>query len=494
MDFASIFRRAFPLVIPGVLLGSWYPGEMSFPLVALAVGIALVAIWPGRRSATVAFSMLAIVAGFQLSSRAESAWNRERPAASVSGTATIVRNPETDVKGTAAVFRFDSCAGEAPCPTELILGTFSIRSDVSYGDTGTLTCDIEPPDAAWRMYYAKDGIAYRCRVASWEKTGSAYPLFRALFGFSGRFKEALSRALPEPEAGLAVGLIIGGSRQLPDAVVSDFRDAGLSHVVAVSGYNISIVAACFLLLGVALFLSRPQAAVFSLLSTAAFVLISGAPASAVRAFGMSAALVSAGWFGRRYASIQAIVLVASVMVILDPLLLRYDVGFLLSFAATAGIALSSPWIGHIVERVRYGGSLVEAALLTFCANLFVMPVIFANFGTFSPVSFLANAIILPLVPYAMLLSALVGAAGMIAPSLGSLLSFPAYAAIRPIILGTEYMAGFSRQAMIHTGFGWVASIAWYTALGLAFLFLDRRRRTTAAAGAKERVTRYPEPE
>ncbi|HWQ59841.1 MAG TPA: ComEC/Rec2 family competence protein [Candidatus Fimivivens sp.] len=478
MDFASCIRRAFPFVIPGVFAGSLFPSEAAVPFFALAAGIMTVSIWPGRRSATFMLSMLAFAAGFLFSSRAESAWNRERPAASVSGTVTIVRNPETDVKGIVTVFRFDTCTEETTCPRELVLGTFSIRSDVSYGDTGTLSCDVEPPDATWRMYYAKDRVAYRCRVSSWKKTGFRYPVLRALFGFSRRFKEALSRALPEPEAGLAVGLVVGGSRQLPDAVVSDFRDAGLSHVVAVSGYNISIIAGCFLLLGIALCLSRPHAAVFSLLATAAFVLISGAPASAVRAFGMSATLVSAGWFGRRYASINAIIIVASVMVVLNPLILRHDVGFLLSFAATVGIALSSPYIGRIVKWVSHGRLFVEAALLTFCANLFVMPVIFANFGAFSPVSFLANAIILPLVPYAMFFSALVGAVGMVVPSFGSLLSFPAYAAIRPIILGTEYMALLSRRAMIHTGFGWVASIVWYVTLGLTFLIIDKKRRVT----------------
>ncbi len=350
------------------------------------------------------------------------------------------------------------------------MGTFPIRSGVLYGDTGSLTCALETPDEEWRMYYAKDGIAYRCRISSWEKTGSRYVVRRALFGFSGAFQEALSQALTEPEAGLAAGLLIGGSKQLPDSVVADFRSAGLSHIVAVSGYNISIIAACFLLLGVVCLLPRPKAAVFSLFATAAFVIISGAPASAVRAFGMSSVLVSAGWFGRRYASVQAIVLVASLMLLWNPLLLRHDIGFLLSFAATVGIALTSPLIGRVVKRVSFGGFFVEAALLTFSANLFVMPVIFANFGTFSPVSFLANAVILPLVPYAMLLSAITGAAGLASPFLGNLFAFPAYATIRPIILGTEYMAVLSRRVMIRAEFGWASSFVWYLSLWVALRF------------------------
>lgn len=492
MDPTSVIRRAFPFVIPGVFFGSSFSVQSPIvPMLLVAIGVAVFAIWPRRNGALILSCCLACSLGFFLSATRESTWNRERPIGNVDGIATIVRNPESDDSGRSAVFRFDSCTDGAACPRELVSGTFSIRSGVSYGDVGKLSCPLEIPDEAWRMYYAKDGVAYRCRVSSWEKIGSRYPIRRSLFRFSGRFQEALSRALPEPEAGLAAGLLIGGSKRLPDAVVADFRSAGLSHIVAVSGYNISIIAICFLLLGIVCFLPRPKAAVFSLLATAAFVIISGAPASAVRAFGMSSVLVSAGWFGRRYASVQAIVLVASLMLLWNPLLLRHDIGFLLSFAATVGIASSSPWIGRVMRRVSHGGFFVEAALLTFSANLFVMPVIFANFGTFSPVSFLSNAIILPIVPYAMLLSAVTGAAGMMSPFLGSLFAFPAYAAIRPIVLGAEYAAALSRKAMIQAEFGWVASIVWYGTIGLLFLLLEKRRRHSLSIGMKSPID--PEP-
>jgi competence protein ComEC len=476
MDIALLIRRSFPFVIPGVFLGSSLPSWSPWlPLLIVVFGVACVSVWTNGNGVTFFLCCSIFASGLFLSARVETAWDHDWMAGPAEGVVTIVSNPESDDSGTMAVFRFDSCTRGAVCPQERVAGTFSIRSGISYGDTGTLSCVLKAPEASWRMYYAKDGIAYKCRVSSWEKTGSRYPIGRVLFGFRGWFEDALSKALPEPEAGLAKGLIIGGSRQLPDAVVSDFRSAGLSHIVAVSGYNISIIASCFLLLGVGCFLPRPKAAVFSLFATVAFVILSGAPASAVRAFGMSSVLVSAGWFGRRYASIQSIVMVASVMLLLNPLLLRHDIGFLLSFAATAGIALTSSWVGRIVKRVRHGAFFVEAALLTFCANLFVMPVIFANFGTFSPVSFLANAVILPIVPYAMLFSALVGGAGMIAPVLGSLLSFPAYAAVFPIVFGAEYMAGLSRGVMIHAEFGWLATIVWYGILGFVFVSIEKRR-------------------
>ncbi|NTW29985.1 MAG: ComEC/Rec2 family competence protein [Candidatus Moranbacteria bacterium] len=466
-DVVSLIRRSFPMVIPGVFLGSIIPASSPVaPLLVCAIGASVIAVWPSRKGIAFALCCVAFSTGCLRSSVLESEWNRVRPIGVTGGVATVVRNPEQDDGGKRAVLGFDTCDTESVCPDGLVLATFSIRSDISYGDTLELSCPLEVPDEKWRMYYAKDGIAYRCRVSSWKKTGERNFVRRALFGFSSAFESALSRALTEPEAGLAAGLVIGGGRRLPDSLVSDFRAAGLSHIVAVSGYNISIIAASFLLLGVACFLPRHRAAVFSLVATAAFVMVSGAPASAMRAFGMSSVLVSAGWFGRRYASIRAIVMVATAMLLWNPLLLRHDIGFLLSFAATAGIALTSPWIGRVMKRVSHGGFFVEAALLTFCANLFVMPIIFANFGSFSPLSFLANTLLLPLVPYAMFLSILTGIAGMIMPSLGSLLAFPAYATIRPIVLGAEWLADLSHGMMIETKFGWIASVIWYMVLAI----------------------------
>lgn len=474
------------MVIPGVFFGSLIPAwSPVVPLLVFAAGVAVIAVWPGRKGIAFILYCVAFSTGCLLSSARESEWDRVRPTGATSGVATVVRNPEQDDGGRRAVLGFDRCEAESVCPEGLVLATFSVRSDISYGDVVEISCPLEIPDEEWRMYYAKDGITHRCRVSSWQKTGERHVVRRALFRFSSAFESALSRALTEPEAGLAAGLVIGGGRRLPEPLVSDFRAAGLSHIVAVSGYNISVIAASFLLLGVACFLSRPRAAVFSLVATAAFVMVSGAPASAVRAFGMSSVLVSAGWFGRRYASIRAIVMVAAAMLLWNPLLLRHDIGFLLSFAATAGIALTSPWIGRVVRRVPHGGFFVEAALLTFCANLFVMPIIFANFGSFSPLSFLANALLLPLVPYAMFLSILTGIAGMMTPSLGSLLAFPTYATIRPIVLGAERLADLSRGMMIETEFGWIASAVWYAVLGSVFYRFEKRRRSVITAVATD---------
>ncbi|NTW14840.1 MAG: ComEC/Rec2 family competence protein [Candidatus Moranbacteria bacterium] len=472
-DVASMLRRSVPFLIPGVFLGSVRPQWFPFLPLLLVVGtVATAVVWPRRRVVSYALMVSVFAVGVARSAWIESGWDRERLSVSVSGTATVVRNPENDDAGRKAVVRFDRCDDGTACPKELSLVTFSVRSDAAFGDVGRLSCLLEPPDPEWRMYFAKDGIGYRCRAVSWERTGNRYPVRRALFMFSSRFEEALSRALPQPESGLAAGLLLGGGRRLPEAVTTQFRDAGLSHIVAVSGYNISIVAEGFLLLGVGLALSRSRAAVFSLLSTAAFVLVSGAPSSAVRAFGMASTLVAAGWFGRRYASVRAILFVASVMLFLNPLLLRHDIGFLLSFAATAGIALCSPIVGRWTASVRTGGFLVETALLTIVANLFVLPVIFANFGTFSPVSFLANVALLPLVPYAMFFSALTAFAGMVVPSFGTILSFPAYALLRPIVLGAGLAASAARPTMIHLSFGLVVAAVWYVGLAI-FLFRGR---------------------
>jgi len=465
MDVTPFIRRAFPFLIPGIFFGSLFPDSSPVPPLFLSVtAIAAISVWPGKRSVHVLLACLAFSAGFLLSASEETAWDTSRPSGSVSGTATVVRNPERTDSERRAVVRFGSCLPDGICPDALVLASFSRYEDLSYGDIGTLSCDLKPFEEEWRMYYAKDRIAYRCRARSWETTGSAYPVRRAIFSVSERFESALTRALTEPEAGLASGLLLGGDRRLAPEIVDDFRAAGLSHIVAVSGYNISIVAEGFLLFGVFFFLSRLRASALSLSATAVFVIVSGAPASAIRAFGMASAMIVAGWLGRRYASYRAVVIVAAIMLLSNPLLLRHDIGFLLSFSAAIGITLSSSWAGRLTERLRFGGFFVESAVTTFSANLFVLPIILANFGSFPPTALLANAVLLPLVPYAMLFSFLAGVAGTIFPTFGSLFSFPSYAFLRPIVSGAEAAAGVASATTVHLPFGWAASLSWYAAL------------------------------
>ena len=472
---ASVFRYSVIAFIAGIFAGSSFPEATPiFSLALISFAVAVIGIWQERRTVFISCILIACAAGCFLAAHSVSYWLIDRPPETVSGIAEIIRKPAVSETYREAVVTLSSCE-TGPCPADFVLVRFPLLTDISYGDKGTFSCALELPDATWKTYYAKDGIAYRCREPVWRKTGETQPIRRALLGISSGFESAIAHALPEPESSFAIGLLIGGSGQLPASVRDDFRAAGLTHIVAVSGYNISIIAEYFLLLGIVLFLPRRKAVPFSLLGTAAFVFVAGAPASAVRALGMASTMLLAQWIGRRYANLWALCFAAAVMLALNPMLLLYDVGFQLSFLATAGIIVSSPIVRTVLRKAPHAiESFFEALLLTVSANAFLMPVIFANFGKFAPIAIVANAVLLPAIPLAMLFSFVAGVAGAVSAPLGAVFAFPAYATLAPIIAGAHFAASFRDSAIVWDHFGWAETIVWYAVVFPIFFLLRHK--------------------
>lgn len=477
MSASSVFRLILVSFVLGVALGTFsYEGASVGALLALALGVAAFGAWPDRRGSVVLFVAGSFALGWVHAGKAETYWRTMSDASSVSGIAEIVRKPETKDFSRDAIVIFRTCDAGS-CPRERVLVRFPISATVAFGDTVELSCGLTLPEEEWRMYYAKEGVSHVCKKPAWGKRAGGASFSARLMRLSDRFEHSLSRALPEPESSLAAGLLLGGDGRLPADTKDDFRAAGLAHIVAVSGYNISIIATYLLLIGIALFLPRRKAAVFAFLGTLVFVFVSGAPPSALRAIGMASALIMAWLLGRRYASLPALLFAAAAMLWFNPLLMRHDLGFLLSFFATIGIIFASPLIGRLLRNIHSLPRIfLEALLLTISAELFILPIVFANFGHFSFAAFPANTILLPLVPIAMALSFFAGVAGLSSDMLGIIFGFPAHVPLHAIIVGAGYAASFQEMDMAWDAFGWTEAIVWYAVLGAVFALVIRACR------------------
>lgn len=487
-SFARAFQAAIIAFLLGIFVGSSVPSlGIVLPLFLCFVAIAIAGLFQTRTSLYGAGVFCFLALGILLGAEAQARWDHARDPIEVSGVADIVRKPESREYAHIASVRLVSCSSHQ-CPEELIEVRFPLLSSIEYGERGSFTCTLEPPDEEWRMWHAARGIGYRCRDPEWERIGSTRPVRRALLSVSSRFEDAIMRHLPEPESGLAAGLLLGGDRRLPETVREEFRDAGLTHIVAVSGFNISIIAEYFLIIGIVLTLPRRRAAIFSLMATGAFVFIAGAPPSAVRALGMAGTLMLAHWLGRRYESLWALLFVAAVMLVGNPLLLRHDVGFQLSFLATAGIVLSMPIIARVIRNVpKLLAPFFEAFMLTIAANLLLIPVLLSVFGKFVPTAIPANTALLPFVPLSMLLSFLVGLFGMFSSALGTIAAFPAYAALHVIIEGARLSAHLGDTAIETEHLGWWIGVLWYGVL--AWIFYRLRRSHRSDEGIKKSQSR-----
>ncbi len=395
----------------------------------------------------------------------------------VSGAAEVAGIPKRKLFYQEVVVRLTSCR-EGDCPRDLVLVQVPLSDRYTYGDRAELSCASLSipknfsPDFDYRMYLAKDDILYQCEQPTIRWTGGD-ARFARLFGFSRRFEESVSARIPEPESGLAMGIILGGDDRFPDETKQWFRDAGLSHVVAVSGYNITVLSFAFLLIGIACFLPRRRAILFALAASGVFVFLAGMPSSGVRALAMAAVVFLATLLGRRSSPLPALAFAGAAMLLLDPLLLRYDVGFDLSFLATLGIVLFAPLSRAILAPVWHGQFLLETALLTVSAELLILPVLFSTFGTFSPVAILSNMLLLPLTPPAMFFSFLAGIFGMVSPVLGEVFAFPAYVLLHVFIEGAKWFSevGVGRITIEH--FGWREWLVWYAVVAALLAYSKR---------------------
>lgn len=359
-----------------------------------------------------------------------------------------------------------------------ILFSANLYSDLKYGDELNLSCSLKIPENKdnqfdYRMYLAKDGIYYICEKPSFERTGinKGNIIYRGILTLKNKLTGNISQVIPEPEGALANGLLFGGTSGLSKQQSENFSKTGLSHIVAVSGFNVTIIAEYLMIAGIFLGLWRKQAFWFAVVGIFLFVLMVGFPSSAVRAGIMGSLLIWAMKNGRLANSINAIIFSAAIMLFLNPLLLRYDIGFQLSFLATLGIIELSPfWERYLIKKHKAFGML-ENVFLTISATIFVLPIIVYNFNIVSIVSVLANFLVLSVVPLSMLLVFLTSVAGLIWQPLSIPLAWLTFLPLKYIIEIVNYLASLKWSSADVENFGIRSLIIWYAILFASLAFL-----------------------
>src|SRR6188472_2862966 len=231
-----------------------------------------------------------------------------------------------------------------------------------------------------------------------------------------RAEAALGRGMPAREAELARGFVLGEDEAVDAGTVEDFRRAGLSHLLAVSGQNVALLALLAMPLLAALGIPLRARLLWILGAIVVYVPLAGAGPSILRAGVMGGIGILATLAGRRGSRLYALAVAAIVTLALDPAI-GADVGWQLSFAAVLGIlALASPLRVAIARRIGAGGwrgSLAEGAAVTIAATLATAPLIAFHFEAVSTMTLVANLLALPAVAPAMWLGMLSAAAGQV---------------------------------------------------------------------------------
>ena len=342
-----------------------------------------------------------------------------------------------------ATLRFDEPAGLR------VAATLPRFPAVQPGDGVTVSGPFrEPTDDPYGSYLRRIGVAATVRSRTLEReprTAPAWDLEPVRRGAA----DALSRALPEPEAGLAAGILIGLRDRVDRDLAAAFTVAGASHVVAISGWNIAIVAASVAALGGRF--ARRRRSVLTVAAIVVYVAFVGPTPSVLRAGAMAAVVLLARESGRAGRAVAGLAWAAVAILVVDPSLVR-DAGFQLSTLATAGLlAWATPLSAQIdaLGRGRLPGWFVENLGVSLAAQAATLPIVLGSFGRLSIVSPAVNLLVIPFVAPAM-------AAGALALAAGTAVVFGA-----PAIVAT--LAGLPAWVCL----GWIVGVV-RAAAGLPF--------------------------
>ncbi|MCL4869972.1 MAG: DNA internalization-related competence protein ComEC/Rec2 [Anaerolineae bacterium] len=326
--------------------------------------------------------------------------------------------------------------------TGLVLVQAPRFPETTYGDRleirGELRVPPETADFSYREYLARQGIHSlvsfpRLTVLAHEQ-GS--PFRHLILTVKGQAQATISQIIREPQAALLTGILLGNDKGLSPQLQQDFRTTGMTHIIAISGFNI------MLLVGVLLKLFEPLAgrqygAILAAIGIGLYAILVGGDASVMRATIMGMVyLFSTRFLGRASFPFASLFAAGLLMTLFNPMTL-WDVGFQLSFMATLGLMLyaepfsqaAKNWVSRYLDEKTTQGVislLSDAVLVTLAAQVLTLPLMMAYFGQLSLVSLVANMLILPVQPAVLVWGGLATLVGMVLPGVGQMLGWVAW--------------------------------------------------------------------
>jgi competence protein ComEC len=330
-----------------------------------------------------------------------------------------------------------------------------------YGDRVRVYGALETPPIfegfSYRDRLARFGVYAQVRQASisFLAARAGNPGWQALHDFRAYALTVVARLFPEPATSLLAGILLGDATGISPELQSAFAATNTAHIIAISGFNISILIAVFMA-GARPVLGARRSVYLAIIGVVLYTLLVGAGASVVRAAIMSSLALVAGRLGRRSWGLNTLAAAALVMTLQNPLVL-WDVGFQLTGAATLGILLYGQrlqaWVeASAVRRTtpqrahQIAGAATDLFLLTFAAQLTTLPLLVTYFRQFSVVALLANFVILPAQPGLEVASGLALLLGLVWLPLGQVAAWLAWPFSTYTIAFVEFFAHLPNAA------------------------------------------------
>ena len=378
------------------------------------------------------------------------------------------------------VTNVDTGDGDLPA-NGLLLARVSNNLTFRYGDIirlrGSLKTPPENEDFSYRDYLAAQHIhSYMSSAEVTVLPGRGGSLvYQALYDFKEKALTNIYRMFPDPESSLMAGILLGVDTGLTQDLQQAFKNTGTAHIIAISGFNISIIAGLFVTF-FSRFLGPRRGMLVAVLGIIFYTILVGGDAAVVRAAIMGSLALFAKQIGRRQAALNTLLAVALFMCLWNPLYL-WDVGFQLSFFATLGLILYADPFSQFANRIitryvptstaeKFAELFSEFVLLTLAAQVTTIPIMAYHFQRISLVSFLANPFILPAQPAVMILGGLAVLLSLMWLPLGQIAAWITW----PFVVYTIRMVEIFDRAPHGTIFLGELSL-WFVILVYAVLFV-----------------------
>lgn len=361
-------------------------------------------------------------------------------------TGVVTQPPETAQSTVEVVLQTESLRAEELAVHEPEIGGkvlfyLPLGSDYQYGDRLEVKGELQTPEEgvtfSWKNYLKHQGIYSTIAYPKVKlvESGQGNPLLAALFNLRDRGNQVLMTIFPSPEDALLRGILLGDESGISPALETAYQRTGTSHIIAISGFNMAVLAGI-----ISLFFTRQignkRGALATIIFLVVYSLLVGANPPVLRAAFMASYAVLASTIARKGNILNNLGVSALIMILLDTHL-PWDIGFQFSLASTLGLALfASPllakledWFATRFEKERalqLSALLSEVFLLTLIAQVMTLPLIVWHFREASWLFLVANPLILPVQPTVMVLGLLALVGGLLSISLGSILAWLAW--------------------------------------------------------------------
>jgi competence protein ComEC len=366
--------------------------------------------------------------------------------------------------------------------------------EYQYGDVLAVTGELEAPqsfgDFDYTGYLEHQGIYatmrfYRSADIEVLETGQGAKPLEWIYSFRHSLADSLERVMPEPQASLTQGVLLGIRENIPQDVKDDFARTGTAHLLAISGLHLSIMAGILLSVGIWLFGRRRFIYIWLALGVIwLYAIITGFNPPVVRGAIMASLFLSAELMGRQRTAVTSLALAAAVMVGLDPPIV-FDAAFQLSFAAMAGLIFIAPPLIGLGQRVVKAGlkersianiaNIVSDGLaVTLAAVIAVWPLIAYYFGVVSLVGPLATLLAAPALPFIIVLGAAAGILGLLLVPVAQAIGWVSwvFSSYMLVIAGGFAALPFSSVEVASISPAFI--VVYYVALAIAIGLIRRR--------------------